>query len=63
MFVKLTAVALVRIDIQVDPLMTDSDPFFPDQPATDLFGAPVLAQKRFNSIPVWRADSGVVLLG
>jgi hypothetical protein len=59
-FVKVTAVVLVHIDIQVDPLLTDSDPFFLVQPATDLFWTPVLAQKRFNLVPVCRADSSMM---
>jgi hypothetical protein len=60
MLVKVTAVALVHINIQVDPPMTDSDPFFPDHPATELFGTPVLAQKRFNPVSVCCADSGMM---
>jgi hypothetical protein len=46
--------------IQVDSLMTDSDPFFLVQPVIDLFVTPGLVEKRFEPVPVCRADSGLM---
>ena len=48
---EITATALVRIDILVDPFVTDLQSLLHRQPAADLLRAPLLAQQALNQLP------------
>ena len=48
---EITATALVRIDILVDPFVTDMQSLLHRQPAADLLRTPLLAQQTLNPLP------------
>ena len=48
---EITATALVRIDILVDPFVTDMQSLLHRQPAADLLRTPLLAQQTLNPFP------------
>jgi hypothetical protein len=48
---EITATALVRIDILVDPFVTDMQPLLHRQPAVDLLRTPLLARQTLNPFP------------
>jgi hypothetical protein len=48
---EITATALVRIDILVDPFVTDLQSRLHRQPAADLLRTPLLAQQTLNPFP------------
>jgi len=48
---EITATALVRIDILVDPFVTDMQSLLHRQPAADLLRTPLLAQQALNPFP------------
>ena len=48
---EITATVLVRIDILVDPFVTDMQSLLHQQPAADLLRTPLLAQQTLNPFP------------
>jgi hypothetical protein len=48
---EITATALVRIDILVDPFVTDMQSLLDRRPAADLLRTPLLAQQTLNPFP------------
>ena len=59
MAVQITTRLLISQNVLVDPLRTDADPFFADQPAQNLFRAPGAAWLR--SPPRFLAECGIWL--
>jgi hypothetical protein len=49
--VKVTALALVRTGMLVDPFVTDMQSLLPRQPAADLLRTPLLARQALNPLP------------
>ena len=48
---EITATALVRINMLVDPFVTDMQSLLHRQPAADLLRAPLLTQQTLNPFP------------